>query len=488
MSPVTTHLPRRAVTAVLTAVLIGPAAALSAAPALATTTVPTTSTSTSTPAASTGTDPSTSTEAPASTSATATVTTAPQRPLAANPTGTAAERAAAYLAANLADGDHVVGAYGTDLGQTADVVLALSSTSAQRSTRDAAAAYLAAHVDDYVHGAAYADGSPGAEKKGANYAGPTGKAIVAALAAGQDPRSFGGFDLVGELQDLMVTSGSKAGRFSDDSAYGDYSNPYGQAFDIIALRRATGDVPAAAVTYLLTAQCADGGFSDTYPASPKACTSNPDATGLALQALVAAGVGDAASDASCAASKALAWLLAHDASNGSYASAAVNPGAPKPNVNSTAYAALGLTAAATATSAQVTYLSGVQNADGGLPIEPTSADHSSNLLATAQALNALTRSTFLSIGTSPVAAAKPACRVTASPTKTSTPTKTRTSKPTTPHGAATGGSSTVAAGAAGRLPRTGADPFGPGLAGLALVVVGGAAIALSRRPRGARQR
>ncbi len=512
MSPVTTHAPRRAVItagAVLTAVLVGPAAALAATPALAATTSPTavasTSTATTSPSGSSTNPATTGTEtaatdsaatSPAATPATVTspavtsptVTSSPaattaRGPLAANPTGTPAERAAAYLVAHLTGGDHVVGPYGTDLGQTADVVLALSSTTSQRTARDAAAAYLAAHVDDYVHGAAYADGTPGGEKKGANYAGPTGKAIVAALAAGQDPRSFGGFDLVSELQDLMVSSGSKAGRFADDSAYGDYSNPLGQAFDIIALRRATGGVPARAVTYLLTAQCADGGFADSYPASRKSCTSNPDSTGLALQALVAAGVGDPASGTSCAASKALTWLRAHQARNGSYASGAVNPGATaRPNVNSTAYAALGLSAATVSTSAQVTYLSGVQNPDGGLPVQPTSASRSSNLLATAQALNALTRSTFLSIGTSPVAGARPACQVKTAPTTTATP------RPTAPHQTAPGQASTVAAGAAGRLPRTGADPFAPALAGLALVGLGGVAVALSRRLRGARQR
>jgi LPXTG-motif cell wall-anchored protein len=394
--------------------------------------------------------------------------------------------------ANLEDGDHVVGPFGTDLGQTADVVLALSSTSSQLAARDAAAAYLAAHVDDYVHGAAFADGSPGSEKKGANYAGPTGKAIVAALAAGQNPRALGGFDLVAELQDLMVTSGSDAGRFSDDSAFGDFSNPLGQAFDIIALQRTTGAVPESAVRFLLTAQCPDGGFTDAYPASPQACTSNPDATGLALQALVAVGVTDADSETACAAGTALAWLASHDSKDGSYASGAVNPtAAAAANVNSTAYAALGLTAAAESTAAQTAYLASVQNADGGLPIVPTSKDATSNVLATAQALNALTGSTFLSLGSSPLPAAAPACTPTPSPTATATTTTTAQPTATSAPGTARPGGPSVAAGAAGTLPRTGANPFEPALAGLALVLVGGLAVVLSRRRlarQGARQR
>jgi LPXTG-motif cell wall-anchored protein len=478
--------PALAAGALLTALLTGPVAALLAGPALATPTSPpptaaaSTSATASTAAASTAptTAPTTAaatTTATVTTTATATsgsaTTAAPGtasigvRPLA---TGSAADRAAAYLVKNLADGDHVVGPFGPDLGQTADVVLALSSVSSQNAARDAAAAYLAAHTDDYVHGAAFADGSAGSEKKGANYAGPTGKAIVAALAAGQDPRALGGFDLVSELTDLMVTSGAEAGRFSDDSAFGDYSNPLGQAFDIIALTRATGDVPDAAVRFLLTAQCADGGFDDAYPASARDCSSNPDATGLALQALVAAGVTDATSDSSCAAGAALAWLRAHDARDGSYASGAVNPSAPSAaNVNSTAYAALGLTAAKAGTTAQIAYLTKVQNADGGLPIVPASKDTTSNVLATAQALGALTRTTYLSLGSSPLPAATPAC----------SPTPSTTSRPTT-----------SAATAAATLPETGTDPLVPGLAGLALVLLGTGAVLVARRPRGARQR
>jgi LPXTG-motif cell wall-anchored protein len=460
--------------------LTGPAAALAASPAAATETSPTATASTTATATAGATASATAGATASATTATATATTttattatatststAPRlRPLAT--TGPAADRAAAYLVGQLADGDHVVGAFGPDLGQTADVVLALSSVSSQDAARDAAATYLAAHLDDYVHGAAFADGSAGSEKKGANYAGPTGKAIVAALAAGQDPRALGGFDLVAELTDLMVTSGADAGRFADDSAFGDFSNPVGQAFDIIALRRASGDVPDAAVRFLLTAQCADGGFDDAYPASAKACQSNPDATGLALQALVAVGVTDAASDSSCAAGAALAWLRGHDAANGSYASGAVDPTATAAaNVNSTAYAALGLTAAKAGTSAQVAYLTKVQNPDGGLPIVPTSKDKASNVLATAQALGALTRTTFLSLGSSPLPAAAPAC----------TPTATATAAPTA---AATGGAAT--------LPATGSDTLAPGLAGLALVLLGGTAVVLARRPRGARQR
>ena len=78
-------------------------------------------------------------------------------------------------------------------------------------------------------------------------------------------------------------------------------------------------------------------------------------------------------------------------------------------MNSTAYAALGLTTAGESTSKVVDYLASAQNPDGGLAIEPGSKDKASNVLATAQALNALAGSSFLAIGPSPIAPSAPVC-------------------------------------------------------------------------------
>lgn len=323
-------------------------------------------------------------------------TTSPTTPSATTSTSSPAEqRAAAYVVGHLTDGDHVTGSFGPDLGQTSDVALGLAATKGQGATLAKVLTYLDTHAAAYVHG----DPSSG-EKVGANYAGSTGKLALVAKTAGKNPSSFGGLDLISELRGLMDSKG----RFRDDSKFGDYSNPLGQAFAILALQRGTPEgAPQAAIDYLVIAQCTDGGFPDAFSKVGATCSSSPDATGLALQALVATGGG-------CPATKARSWLKAHQRADGSFASNAVDPSKPAAgNVNSTAYAAQGLSAAGESTSTIVSYLASVQKPDGGLAIEPSGKDKASNVFATAQALDALAGSSFLTIGPSPITPAAPVC-------------------------------------------------------------------------------
>ena len=313
-----------------------------------------------------------------------------------------AQRAAAYVASNLKDGDHVVGKFGPDLGQTSDVALGLAATGGQTATLAKVLSYLEAHGAAYVHG----DPTTG-EKVGAHYAGSTGKLALVAQATGKNPSSFGGFNLISELRKLM----GKDGRFRDDSKFGDFSNPIGQSFDILALKRGAPEgAPRSSIENLLTAQCADGGFAEAFPKAGAACSSSPDATGLALQALVA-------TDNGCPAVKALSWLTAHQQADGSFASKAVDQSKPATaNVNSTAYAALGLVAGGQSTSKIVSYLSAVQGTDGGLAVNPGTSNKKSDVYASAQALDAFAGSSFLTFGPSPIAVKALVC----SPTPAST--------------------------------------------------------------------
>ena len=436
----------------------------------------------------------------------------------ATPTDTPLSRASAYVITALTDGTHVVGPYGPDLGQSADVALGLASTENHRATLAAVVTYLEQNSAGYVHG----DPALG-EKADANYAGATGKLALLAQVTGNDPTSFGGIDLVSELHALLVTSGTEAGRFADDSAFGDFANPLGQAFGVLALERATtAGAPQAAVDYLVAAQCADGGFPETFGA--KTCTSSPSATGLALQALVAA-------DADCPATRAQAWLTSHQASDGSFEAVATEPTTlAVANVNSTAYAALGLSATRQSTVTALAYLSSMQNADGGLPPVPSSSK-TSDVFATAQALVALAQTSFLAVGPLPLAGRTPIC-VSASATPTASPTSTRppalafrskatgatrratsstsatratsttTPKPTTASSSATttssakvlasaasvkpaaGPDSAALRAATSDLPRTGADPLTPVAAGLLLVMTGLTLLFASRRRAG----
>lgn len=324
-----------------------------------------------------------------------TATTSPTPSPTTSTSSPTAQRAAAYVVSQLKDGDHVEGKFGPDLGQTSDVALGLVATTGQSAALAKVLTYLETNAASYIHG----DPASG-EKVGAHYAGPTGKLALVAKVAGKDPSSFGGLDLIGELRALMDDKGA----FRDDSKFGDFSNPLGQALDILALERGTPDgAPQNAVDHLLTAQCGDGGFADAFPKAGAKCAATPDATGLALQALVAAG-------ADCPATSAGAWLTTHQRADGSFGDSTVDASKPDAgNVNSTAYAALGLAAAGQDTAKVVQYLGSVQNPDGGLAIKPGSADKKSNVLATAQALDAFAGSSLLSIGSSPLTPKALAC-------------------------------------------------------------------------------
>lgn len=427
-------------------------------------------------------------------------------------------KAAAYVVAALTDGSHVVGPYGPDLGQSTDVALGLAATADHRAPLAAVVTYLEQSAAKYVHG----DPTLG-ERADANYAGATAKLALLAQVTGNDPTSFGGLDLVSELAALQVTTGPQTGRFADDSAFGDFANPLGQAFGVLALERATtAGAPAPAVDYLVAAQCADGGFPEAFGA--KTCLSSPAATGLVLQALVAA-------DADCPATRAQAWLRSQQGGDGSFKALATQAApAVSANVNSTAYAALGLNATLQSTATALAYLTSTQNPDGGLPPVPSSAK-TSELFATAQALVALARSSFLTVGALPLKGRTPTCAIatpTASPTSTkpapkpspntsaqafaakaNSPTSTVASAtPTTalPLAAKAGRAEALAKAATAKtaaaakvvaepdsqalraatedLPRTGSDLLTPVATGLALVFAGLTLLFASRRRAG----
>jgi LPXTG-motif cell wall-anchored protein len=134
----------------------------------------------------------------------------------------------------------------------------------------------------------------------------------------------------------MQTSGGDAGRFSDKSDFGDFSNGFGQALATIALSGTSGGVPAAAVGFLLDQQCPGGGFRGDYTTSG-GCTSDAsatvDATGMALMALTAA-------TPTCASRQATAdavdWLLEGQGDSGAFG------GETGSNSNSTGLAAVTL--------------------------------------------------------------------------------------------------------------------------------------------------
>ncbi len=178
--------------------------------------------------------------------------------------GEAAARALAWLRTQQnADGGFGSGfGPGSSIGPTADAVLAITSGGQDAS----------AWAKDGVSPIDYLRAQTGQIAK----PGEIAKTILALLAAGQDPRAFGGRNLISSLK----------GHF--DVTTGTYSTSmYDQALAILALSNTGEAVPDAAVAALLAAQTVEGGWAFTGETIAGAADSNT--TSLAAQALVAAG-------------------------------------------------------------------------------------------------------------------------------------------------------------------------------------------------------
>ncbi|WNV88039.1 prenyltransferase/squalene oxidase repeat-containing protein [Umezawaea sp. Da 62-37] len=229
-----------------------------------------------------------------------------------------ADAAAGWLARQLVDGERVEVDFGgvkyPDQGATVDAVFAFAAARASDDFADRAIAWLA--KPEITAGYLGSDGEA--------YAGAHAKLLLAAEVTGKDPATFGGVDLATGLRGLLTPSG----RFSDRSAFGDYSNAFTQSLALLALDRTSAGAPASAVDFLVGTQCPDGGFPLSFGVMP--CASDIDATALVTQALRANGK-------NLDAREGLTWLVGVQAANGGF-----GVGTSAPNANSTGLAAQAL--------------------------------------------------------------------------------------------------------------------------------------------------
>ena len=299
-----------------------------------------------------------------------------------------ADAAGGWLGRQLDADTHVmVGQFGADYGLTADVVLALDSAKVGKVAARRATRALSNHV------LAYTGGGDATEF----YAGSFAKLIVVAAAQGVDPTAFGTGprkDLVANLRALECGTHTRtdcpagtAGRFSDRSQFGDFSNPITQSLAVIALDRATRrGASRNAVSYLLGQQCANGAFPEKFGTT--ACAPSVDATGFAVQALTRLNT----PKADAAATAAGRWLKRHQNANGSFT------GTGTRNANTTGLAAQALTAVGRTKAAAkaLHFLRSLQVLCGGKPanrglIRYDRANTGDPVRATSQAVPALAR-------------------------------------------------------------------------------------------------
>ncbi len=186
--------------------------------------------------------------------------------------------AVAYLQTQQEDSGGINGfGSGADAGSTSRTIIVLNAlgypTDTLRSGSDNTLLdYLAAEVIGYI----YANDTPATANL---FPGRAGLVLAAVAAAGGDPRSFGGVDLIGELEAVYAASGDNT--YSTTASEGFSSgaaSASNQAFAIFGLVAAARPVPSAATDWLLDEQGDNGTWSNSI-----------DLTGTVLIALIGSG-------------------------------------------------------------------------------------------------------------------------------------------------------------------------------------------------------
>ena len=134
------------------------------------------------------------------------------------------------------------------IGSTADAVVALVVAHRGPTNIKKALNYLARRVHD-----GSVDAAPAYDKVGLQ-----AKIVLAVAAAGQNPRAFGGVDLVQAILDAE----------QPDGRYGSATGVFNHAYAMLALEAAGVPPSANARGWLLDAQCGDGGWQYSGPPGP----------------------------------------------------------------------------------------------------------------------------------------------------------------------------------------------------------------------------
>ncbi|GAA4011072.1 hypothetical protein GCM10022247_36760 [Allokutzneria multivorans] len=256
------------------------------------------------------------------------------KPVQATP-GTA--EGARWLVGELRDGA-LPGFNGPDWGLTIDALFVLSATRTDGAALNQVADKVAHNVRGYNSYDLW--GQPGVR-----LADETGKLLAAAVAADTDPTSFGGINLRQEMLELIAGPGPNHGQIQDKGITSD-TNTFGQSLAVIGLAR-SGGVPSEVVDFLIKQQCAVGGFrlSTTLGGTPSiSCDEfpnavlDPDSTAMAIQALLAANT----PAATASANKGADWLQRTQRADGSFGGSGPTEAS---NTNSTGLAAQALAAA-----------------------------------------------------------------------------------------------------------------------------------------------
>jgi squalene cyclase len=243
-------------------------------------------------------------------------------------------------------------------------------------------------------------------------AGDLAKLILAAIAAGENPRTFGGVDSVAKLESMIGGEGRIGG---------DKDTFVSHVLAVMALASAQQPIPAAAVNLIKDGQQENGGWAWDGSSATAADTNT---TAFAVQALIAAGE-PATSDIIA---NALAYYKNIQNEDGGWPYQSPSDYGTTTDANSTSVAIQAIIAAgqdpagaewgSAAGSTPVSALEGFQNVSGAFAWQLGTPDD--NLLATVQALPALAGKAFplatANVGAASAATASAAAASSAAPT------------------------------------------------------------------------
>jgi hypothetical protein len=285
----------------------------------------------------------------------AVVATLPSIPTARAADLDAANEAAGYLISKMVDGKYLTGDMGS-ASTTAEGILALAATQNPEYTPQLQAmqSYLGERVEDYISGRAES----------------AAKLVFVAIAAGIDPTSYAGIDLLERV---------KAG-IAEDGAFGAYPMAYSSGLGILALLRTDQQIDPKLVSWMISQAEPDGSFS-----YQKGGPGDPDNTAMAILALSA--LPDPSPEAAAALEAAKKWATDNQQPDGSWTGMAA--------VNSTAMLGSALLATGMDQQQAITYLAAAQAASGGIPANP--GEEQPDLFATTQAMLLLSGQSYLSL-------------------------------------------------------------------------------------------
>jgi prenyltransferase beta subunit len=215
--------------------------------------------------------------------------------------------------------------------------------------------------------------------------GAIGKEALLAEVVGDDPHTFGGQDLIGDLdQEVCKTSSSVAPICAAAGNYENASSTFDQALAIMAQMRAGDDANATApIKYLEFLQKPSGAWSSLIPSGGD---SDVDSTAIAVMALALA-PGQAAADAKASGQ---AWIASQQDSDGGF------PGTSGDSTNSAALALMALDLDKAAYSQKITaglsFLSAQQNPDGGFNV--AAGQSGSDVRASTQVVSGIVGTSF----------------------------------------------------------------------------------------------